>query len=133
MKEHRQRRLPNRNGRAGRPWAVLAAFCALLLAPLLGAPGCLNPRPEEDPSFQVGAAPPGDNSPGDQAVTPATPERETCSDNPLLAGCAAPSPGAPGNNLEPGVADGEESAPPVADAGVPDAGGALAPDSSVGN
>ena len=60
----------------------LAAGLAIVVAALgLGFPGsgCLNPRPEELPSGANG-----------EAERPAEVLRETCEDNPLLAGCALP-------------------------------------------
>jgi hypothetical protein len=59
------------------------AAVALGIAVSAAIPGCLNPRPEELPSTLE-----------TQAVVPNPDEggvvRETCSDNPLLAGCAPP-------------------------------------------
>jgi hypothetical protein len=61
------------------------------IAGLLGlASACLNPHPDEEPTFFE------PRTPGDQGkidvVAPAT---ETCADNPLLAGCSSSSSGAP--------------------------------------
>jgi hypothetical protein len=49
--------------------------------------GCLNPRPEELPSSQ---APEGPGAPGDDNLFAPRPS-ETCDDNSLLGGCAAPA------------------------------------------
>jgi hypothetical protein len=74
-------------GPEGRGRTLLAACAALVFALALGVPGsgCLNPRPEELPSGS------GSDSPlyGLEASGP-TPMRQTCEDNPLLAGCDLP-------------------------------------------
>jgi hypothetical protein len=99
----------------------------VLLAGLVAIPGCLNPRPEEDPSA-LDLADPVDDSVGSNdgdAPEAAEPIRETCDDNPLLAGCEPPSE-SPGANPAPPANGGESPAVP-ADAGAPevnDAGGA---------
>lgn len=64
--------------------ALLAACAAFIAVVALGLPGsgCLNPRPEELPSADSTQP----NSP-DPALSPI---RETCDDNPLLAGCDLP-------------------------------------------
>jgi len=125
MQSDDQPRFPNGNGCAARPWAALGV---LLLAALLGVPGCLNPRPEEEPSYQVEGG-----GPDSDAV------RETCEDNPLLAGCApiennddpsvvVPS---PMDGSEPsGAAPADAGAPRTGDAGSADAG-TSAPGSSL--
>jgi hypothetical protein len=101
-------------GRASSARRALLAACATFMAVVaLGLPGsgCLNPRPEELPSADFTQP----NTP-DESLTPI---RETCDDNPLLAGCDLPeqdinadpvsddgaSPGEPPANL------GGESAP----------------------
>jgi hypothetical protein len=63
------------------------AAAAVGIAWFIAIPGCLNPRPEELPStldVEPIAADP---------VAGPGPVRETCSDNPYLAGCAAPDEG----------------------------------------
>jgi hypothetical protein len=66
---------------ARRRRALLAACAAFMVVVALGVPGsgCLNPRPEELPSADA-----------QQNNTPDAPIRETCDDNPLLAGCELP-------------------------------------------
>lgn len=110
------------------PWAALVVSLGVLLAGLVAVPGCLNPRPEEDPSALDAADPRGDGAVGndDGAADPLDAERETCDDNPALSGCEPPSasPGA-GSVDEPPPAQAESPAD-VADAGAPsenDAGG----------
>jgi len=115
-------------------WAVLGAVLGLLLAGLVAVPGCLNPRPEEDPSALELADPAdptdvsADDAPGAQDI-----DRESCDDNPLLGGCEpSPSPGAnvgappPASEEEP-AAPADAGAPSVGDAGGVDAGAAAAP------
>lgn len=77
------------------------------LALLLGYAGCLNPRPEEDPSVNVEGVPSSDLNP----------PREACMSNPALPECAVP------------VQGGESEAPP-ADLGVEDE--AADPDEAAG-
>lgn len=66
-----------RRGLRRRLGAALVAAAGVWLA----APGCLNPRPEELPSYD-GSSPVG--------AVPSGPVRESCDDNPLLAGCDSP-------------------------------------------
>ena len=129
------RRLPDGNDRARRPWAALVVLLALIAGSIFG---CLNPRPEEDPSSDNGApSNPAVVDPGVDLDEPATPERESCDDNPLLAGCepsAPASPGAPATSppqdgAGPGPAD--AGVPPAGDAGEPDAGTASGAESSL--
>jgi hypothetical protein len=76
----------------------LAAVAGAVLGLLLAPPGCLNPRPEEDPSY-------GGN--GDFA--PPVPQSQTCEDNPTLAGCGrTPDDISDGN----GVDDADEETSP---------------------
>jgi hypothetical protein len=72
----------SRSARARR--ALLAACAAFMVVVGLGFPGsgCLNPRPEELPSADL--TQPNSPDPG------SAPIRETCDDNPLLAGCDLP-------------------------------------------
>ena len=101
-------------------WGTLAALAGVLLAGLVAIPGCLNPRPEEDPSALELAEPAGDgNVSEDDAAPQPDVEREACDDNPLLAGCQPSSP-APGGSVD-SPAPSEESPAEPADAGVPDA------------
>jgi hypothetical protein len=90
---------------------------------LLAYAGCLNPRPEEDPSANV------EGVPGVEF----NPPRESCMDNPALPECAVPVRGGesdtPPADLD--EADDEptnvsEEAPPAAPAPPPDAGGSAA-------
>jgi hypothetical protein len=123
MQSDGQPRFPNGNGCAARPWAALGALGALLLAGLLCVPGCLNPRPEEEPSFQV-----------EGEVPSPQPTRETCEDNALLAGCDAaplpedtdaidaPSPPPAGSDPPSDAAPADAGAPGTGDAGSADAG-----------
>ena len=125
MQHRGQPRLPVGNERAGRPWAALGALLAVLLAGLVAVPGCLNPRPEEDPSALELESP--SDSPGvDNAPEASAPPRETCDDNELLAGCEAPSPAYPDAlppaSDEPSANPADAGAPSTADAGVTDAG-----------
>lgn len=111
--------------------AWLAALAALVTVVALGLPGsgCLNPRPEELPSAE-------DNQ-------PLAPVRETCDDNPLLAGCSLPEQDISGDPIpapapaasDPlsGASDNDEpDAPQVDDMGalLPDAGTDPAPGDS---
>jgi hypothetical protein len=99
-------------------WAALGAVFALLLAGLIAIPGCLNPRPEEDPS--AANVEPADDS---DVASPAAsgPIRETCGDDPLLAGCQPPAPSpSPGSVDEPASPSEEEPPAAPADAGAPD-------------
>jgi hypothetical protein len=106
-------RLPTTRRATG---ALTAAFAfAAALGIVLGPPGCLNPRPEEDPSRSGGGQ-------GDVAVT--APSAETCDDNPLLAGCV-PSPEAPAD----GVDDGDQETTPAPSS---DAPGVNAPEQDAG-
>jgi hypothetical protein len=109
-------------------WAVLGAVLGVLLAGLVAIPGCLNPRPEEDPSALELADPAGGSAVSENgpAMEAADPIRESCDDNPLLSGCEPPSPtpGAGGVDAPPPASEGPPAAP--ADAGAPgpnDAGG----------
>jgi hypothetical protein len=103
----------------GRLRALLVG-CAL--APLLAYAGCLNPRPEEDPSANVEGVPSVDFNPS----------RESCMDNPALPECAVPVRGGesdtPPEDLDADDAptDVSEEAPPAAPAPPPDAGGTAA-------
>jgi hypothetical protein len=82
-------------------------------------PGCLNPMPDENPSAS-----------NLEGVAPSPPvQRETCNDNPLLAGCSLPnqdssstSPGAPAPAIAAQGAGNEPAGPGGADAGSADAG-----------
>lgn len=100
-------------------WAALGAAFGVLLAGLVAIPGCLNPRPEEDPSALELADPEADSSASRDDVAPsaADPVRETCDDNPLLGECAAPPPSIGAGDVEPPA---DAAAPP---AEAPDAGG----------
>lgn len=104
------------------PRLVGAAFASLLAGAFLSAPGCLNPRPEELPSSlePVPSAPVVDSP------------RETCEDNPLLTGCAAPVPDQDlnGNPASPGNAEAEPASPGADNV---DAGAGGAEDDSNGN
>jgi hypothetical protein len=102
--------------------ALLAACAALVAAIALGVPGsgCLNPRPEELPSGS------------DPDLLPATePMRETCEDNPLLAGCDLPDEDINGNPIDappadlndPGAPEPQPSSTPEAGASTSGAGG----------
>jgi hypothetical protein len=76
-------------------------------------PGCLNPRPEELPStLETVAIVPGSDD---------GPVRETCGDNPYLAGCAPADPiaGESGNStpVPPSPAAASPSVEDVGDAG----------------
>jgi hypothetical protein len=110
------------------PLALASTLASVVLGMLLAAPGCLNPRPEEDPSVDSteGIVPGG---------KPSSPVRESCDDNPLLAGCtgadqdvdedSAPEPGPASGGSAPGAPEapadvGAADAGPV-DAGVTDA------------
>lgn len=103
-----------------------------MAAVALGLPGsgCLNPRPEELPSAEA-SRPNADFGAG--------PVRETCSDNPLLAGCdlpptdindepvsETPAPGTESNVVDDGTpepaAPGDEAAGPAGGGGGGDAG-----------
>ena len=107
------------------PLALAGALASVALGVLLAAPGCLNPRPDEDPSVDSTEG----IEPGEQQ--PSTPVRESCDDNPYLTGCednvAVPDndsaeEGTPANG---GAAPGAPEGPPdvgVADAGAADAG-----------
>jgi hypothetical protein len=101
------------------PLALGSALASVVLGMLLAAPGCLNPRPEEDPSV--------DSSEGIEpgGVKPSTPIRESCDDNPYLTGCDVPDQDDNGADPEPangGALPGAPEAP--ADVGVADAGAA---------
>jgi hypothetical protein len=95
---------------------LLAACAAFVAAVTLGLPGsgCLNPRPEEVPGADA------------NLFEPAMVERETCEDNPLLAGCDLPDEDINGAPVEapapnPTDLDGPEpESPPPGDA--PEAG-----------
>jgi len=67
-----------RTGRDRGRLPALLAGCALGL--LLGYAGCLNPRPEEDPSANVEGVPSGELNPS----------RDDCMANPALPECAVP-------------------------------------------
>ena len=95
-------------------WAALGAVLGVLLAAFVALPGCLNPRPEEDPSALPAESEPSADSPASAAGV--DPSRETCEDNELLAGCEAP-----GDDLvetPPSASEGEAPAS-AADAGAP--------------
>jgi hypothetical protein len=62
------------------PFALVCCVAAALEL-FFAIPGCLNPRPEELPSS-------GNDDGQSGPVVPLTPQRETCEDNRLLAGCA---------------------------------------------
>src|SRR5690242_17706214 len=102
-------------------WAALGAVLGVLLAAFVALAGCLNPRPEEDPSvLPAGSEPSADSATSPDAVGPS---RETCEDNELLAGCEAP-----GDDLAvapPSASEGEtpegERPESAADAGAPSA------------
>lgn len=91
---------------------------------LLGlASACLNPHPDEQPTFN------DSREPGDHGIDVAPPA-ETCADNPLLAGCAqtvggapAATPGAGGANAgnDSTGAAGSATAGSAGDAGAGDA------------
>jgi hypothetical protein len=67
-----------------RPVPVVSA-----IAGLLGfASACLNPHPDEEPTFDGSKTP-------DQGTTDVAPPPETCADNPLLNGCGVGT-GSPG-------------------------------------
>jgi hypothetical protein len=86
----------------------------VLLAAFVALPGCLNPRPEEDPSVLPAESEPSADSPTSPGGV--DPSRETCEDNGLLAGCEAP-----GDDLvetPPSASEGEAPAS-AADAGAP--------------
>lgn len=124
--QHRGPRRPPSEQQAPR-WAALGAVVGVLLAGLLAIPGCLNPRPEEDPSALELADPQDANTGSADGDVPVASEaeRETCDDNPLLSGCE-PVPASPGANVDGPPPASEEPAAP-ADAGSPnmnDAGGA---------
>jgi hypothetical protein len=93
-------------GRARRR-ALLAAFAAVVAFVGLAVPGsgCLNPRPEELPS----------SGPSGVDDDVAAPVRETCDDNPLLAGCDLPETDIEENTLTP-----EPTAPPPSLGSAPD-------------
>ncbi len=55
----------------------------------LMTPGCLNPRPEEDPSVDAIAVTPGEN-PNNAADPSSGSTRDDCGQNPYLAGCDQP-------------------------------------------
>jgi hypothetical protein len=102
--------------------AVAGIACAVLGLLLIPA-GCLNPRPEEDPSF------------GSPDSLPEAPPAQSCESNPALASCPrTPANVTDENNgaddadqeASPGAASGAPSAPPPiedagADAASPDA------------
>jgi len=135
MQHRRQPRLPHPgNERVGRPWAAFGALLAVLFAGLVGVPGCLNPRPEEDPSLALDG--PESDVPG--MTTPV--ERESCEDNPFLAGCEPPGQGIDeGAAGAPPAAEESPPRPEPADAGAPapgdagDAGPASSPGPAVGD
>ena len=131
MQHRGPRRLSNEQRAPG--WAVLAAVFGVLLAGIVAIPGCLNPRPEEDPSALELADPQGSSADPADDGAPAVSEvdRETCDGNAQLAGCepASPSPGAnvetpspPSEEPSAGPTDG--GAPDGSDAGAADAGAA---------
>jgi hypothetical protein len=91
----------------GRRPALLVG-CALAL--LLGYAGCLNPRPEEDPSANVEGVP-------SSALDPA---RDSCMSNPALPECAVPVQGGE-SDAPPADLDIEDGADPNASAGEPPA------------
>lgn len=104
------------------PLALASALASVVLGLLLAAPGCLNPRPEEDPSVDSNESIEPDGN-------PSSPVRETCGDNPYLAGCEGPGyeqddaeEGTPVNDgATPGASDPADA---PADVGVGDAGAA---------
>jgi hypothetical protein len=116
----------HRRATARRAKRALAAIASAVLGLLLAPPGCLNPRPEEDPSF-------GGN--GDFAPEP--PHSQSCDANSSLPSCQRPPTDVSDDN---GVDDADEeegsagnapgtpanpAAPPlVVDAGVALDGGA---------
>ena len=71
-----------RTGRERGRLSALLVGCALGL--LLGHAGCLNPRPEEDPSANVDGVP----------SAPLNPSGESCMSIPALPECAIPVQGA---------------------------------------
>jgi len=102
---------------------ALVVGCAL--ASLLGYAGCLNPRPEEDPSANVEGVP---------SVDDMAPSRESCMGNPALPECAVPVRGGE-SDMPPQDLDGANEAPPnvsteespaATPAPPPDAGGTAA-------
>ena len=117
--QHPGQRRPS-NERRGPAWAALGVVLGVLLAGLVAIPGCLNPRPEEDPSALELDEPQGDTdvSGNDDLAAPADPARESCEDNALLSGCEPASPPAPGSAESPPPPN-EEGSP----ADAPDAGG----------
>ena len=104
------------------PLALASALASVALGLLLAAPGCLNPRPEEDPSIDSTEG----IEPGNED-NPSAPVRESCDDNPYLAGCEAPD---QDSVAEPAPAAG--GATPGAPAPA-DSSGADAPDAGAGD
>ncbi|HEU4577557.1 MAG TPA: hypothetical protein VFS67_04840 [Polyangiaceae bacterium] len=85
------------------------------IAGLIGlAAACLNPHPDDEPTFVGADVPP---------ATDVAPREESCADNPLLAGCQGQSAGSPA-----GPAGAGGSASTAADAGAPSGGSAGAAD-----
>jgi hypothetical protein len=87
--------------------AAIAGLIALAAA-------CLNPHPDDEPTFLGSDVPP---------ATDVAPREESCADNPVLAGCQGQSARPP---REPAGAGG--SASTAADAGAPSGGSAGAGD-----
>jgi hypothetical protein len=84
--------------------ASAGVLCILTaLAPLfITIPGCLNPRPEELPSSADGIAP---------GAAAATPVRESCGDNPALAGCGVADTNVSDNPAAGGTSSNDSDAP----------------------
>jgi hypothetical protein len=99
---------------------ALALTCALGL--LLGPAGCLNPRPEEDPSANVQGVPEGNLEPS----------RESCMSNPALPECAVPIRGGEGEPPPDGVTDEDEAVEPPVNAGAPPAPASPTPPEDAG-
>jgi hypothetical protein len=85
-------------------WASGVAAAACLLGLALA---CLNPHPDDEPTFSASDQPP--------AATDVAPTEEACADHPLLAACQGVT-GGPSPN-DPAGAGGSASAGPPSDAG----------------
>lgn len=78
---------------------------------LLGFSGCLNPRPEEDPSVRAGGVP----------SVPDTPLRESCMSNPALPDCAVPIQGGEADTPPADLGVDNEASDPSSNGGEPPA------------
>ena len=95
--------------RVGRDRGQLGALVVGCVLTLLGHAGCLNPRPEEDPSANVEGLPSGDINP----------PRESCMSNPALPECAVPVQGGESDMAPQDVDDHDEASDPNVTGGAP--------------